>query len=123
MSGLAFAGRVIVVAGEGEHIDRAASTLLDADALVAVVSRTSSATTAAAWFRVDPADPEVWDRVIPHVEQRLGPIDAAVTTSAVHQLVRRLLLPDLERRGHGDVVDVDTAADVDEAISRLSTLL
>jgi hypothetical protein len=119
----AFAGRVIVVAGDSDRIDPITSTLLEAGAIVAVVTHASSSAAAQAWFRVDPADPDVWNRVVPHVEQRLGPIDAAVTTTEIHALVRDLLEPDMRRRGHGGVLDVDAAGDVDEAVRTLATLL
>jgi NAD(P)-dependent dehydrogenase (short-subunit alcohol dehydrogenase family) len=123
VSGAPFAGRVIVVAGDSDRIDPITSTLLEAGAIVAVVNRTSSSAAVQAWFRVDPADPDVWSRVVPHVEQRLGPIDAAVTTTEIHGLVRDLLEPDMRRRGHGGVLDIDAAAHVDEAVRTLATLL
>jgi NAD(P)-dependent dehydrogenase (short-subunit alcohol dehydrogenase family) len=120
---MGFAGRVVVVAGDGDRMQRIASILLSADALVAVVSASSAVTEAQACFRVDPSDPDVWARIVPHVEQRLGPIDAAVATTNIHRFVCGLLEPDMRRRGHGGVVDVDAAVDVDEAVRTLATLL
>lgn len=120
---MGLAGRVVIVAGEGERIDQIAPLLLASDALVAVVANRSATADAHAWFRVDPADPTVWSRVVPHVEQRLGPIDAAVTTGDLHAPLRQLLEPDMLRRGHGGVLDVDAAADVDDALRLLATLL
>lgn len=121
---MGFAGRVVIVAGDGERIEQIVPILLSADALVAVVS-TGSATAAEAHarFRVDPSDADAWSRIVPHVEQRLGPIDAAVTTAAVHAYVRDLLEPDMQRRGHGGVLDVEAYGDVDEAVRTLATLL
>lgn len=113
------AGRVIIAAGEGERIDAVVAALLDGDALVAVVAQRTSASHAPAWFRVDPTDPEVWQRVVPHVEQRLGPIDAAVTTADVHELVSGLLETDMRRRGHGAVIDVDAALDAADVVRSL----
>ena len=120
---MGLAGRVVIVAGEGERIERIVTSLLAAGATVALVAARSVVTEAQAWFQVDPGDPDVWTRVIPHVEQRLGPIDAAVTTTDVHTRVRELLEPDMARRGHGAVLDVDAAADVDEVIRMLAALL
>ncbi len=120
---MGLAGRVVIVAGEGERIEQIVPILLAADALVALVASRTTVTDAQAWFRVDATDPEVWSRIVPHVEQRLGPIDAAVTTSVVHGYVCELLEPDMRRRGHGGVVDVDAAAGVDDAVRMLETLL
>jgi NAD(P)-dependent dehydrogenase (short-subunit alcohol dehydrogenase family) len=123
LSRMGLAGRVVIVAGEGERIEQVTASLLAGDALVALVTVTAAMTDAHAWFRVDPNDPSVWDRVVPHVEQRLGPIDAAVTTAGLHAQLTELLEPDMLRRGHGGVVDVDAARDVDDALRQLATLL
>ena len=120
---MGLAGRVVIVAGEGDRIARIVPILLAGDALVALVASSSPLTNAHAWFRVEPSDPAVWSRIVPHVEQRLGPIDAAVTTGVIHSFVRDLLEPDMHRRGHGGVVDVDAADDVDDAVRKLETLL
>lgn len=120
---MGLSGRVIIVAGKGERLDKIVPILVSSDAFVAVVSSGSAGTAAHAWFRVDADDPDVWSRVVPHVEQRLGPIDAAAATKDVHSYVRQLLEPDMRRRGHGGVVDLDAAADVDDAVRMLETLL
>jgi hypothetical protein len=46
-----------------------------------------------------------------------------VATTNIHRFVCGLLEPDMRRRGHGGVVDVDAAEDVDEAVRTLATLL
>lgn len=120
---MGLAGRVVIVAGMGDRIDQIVPILLARDAFVALVGRGSVGTDASAWFRVDANDPDAWSRIVPHVEQRLGPIDAAATTTDVHSYVRELLEPDMCRRGHGGVIDVDAAADVDDAVRTLETLL
>ena len=120
---MGLAGRVIIVAGESDRIDQMVPILLASDALVALVASSTTAAGAHAWFRVAANDPDAWSRIVPHVEQRLGPIDAAATTTDAHSYLRELLEPDMRRRGHGGVIDVDAAADVDEAVRMLERLL
>jgi NAD(P)-dependent dehydrogenase (short-subunit alcohol dehydrogenase family) len=55
----------------------------------------------------DPASPETWQRVVQHVEQRLGPIDIAVVIApaAIRALVVNVLLPDMTARRRGVIVE------------------
>jgi hypothetical protein len=117
------AGRVFVVAGEGPVFDDVARALMSAGGLVAVVSRASTIDDAGASFRVDPTDVDAWERIVPHVEQRLGPVDAVVADIAVHALVLNVFAPDLRRRGHGDVVTVDGDAGADAVLRSLADTL
>jgi hypothetical protein len=54
----------------------------------------------------DPSSAEVWERVAPHIEQRLGPIDIAVAigSESVHGTVRAAVLPDMAARQRGVVI-------------------
>jgi hypothetical protein len=56
----------------------------------------------------DPADPAVWQRVGPHAEQRLGPIDVVVLAgpAAVRDLVVATLLPDMSARKRGVIIEI-----------------
>jgi NAD(P)-dependent dehydrogenase (short-subunit alcohol dehydrogenase family) len=62
-------------------------------------------------FTADPGAAEVWQRVTPHIEQRLGPIDVviAVATERSRRIIVDALLPDLAARRHGVVVEVGEA--------------
>jgi hypothetical protein len=56
----------------------------------------------------DPADPALWQRVTPHAEQRLGPIDIVVLAGdvAMRNLVVEKLLPDMAARRRGVIVEL-----------------
>jgi hypothetical protein len=97
-------GRVVVVAGHAPALATLATALVDAGALVAFVAPAGSAPTADAQVRADPADPQVWERIAPHVEQRLGPVDGVVTDATTRPIVEVVFGPDLLRRGHGAVI-------------------
>jgi hypothetical protein len=97
-------GRVVVVAGHAPTLASLAAALVDAGALVAFVAPNASAPTADAQVHADPADPQVWERIAPHVEQRLGPVDGVVTDAATRPTVEAVFGPDLLRRGHGAVL-------------------
>lgn len=114
------AGRVFIVAGAGARLGDVADALVNAQALVAVVGSIPVAAAVAAHFHADPADETVWDRVVPHVEQRLGPIDGVITDGAVHAIGERVVGPDLSRRGHGAVVAIDNSSDVESILRRLA---
>lgn len=60
----------------------------------------------------DPADPQLWHRVAPHAEQRLGPIDVLVLAGepAMHDLVVAALLPDMAARARGVIIEVGAGA-------------
>jgi len=114
------AGRVFIVAGSDARLGGVANALVAAQALVAVVGSIPVDTAVAAHFHADPADEAVWQRVVPHVEQRLGPIDGVITDGAAQAIGERLVGPDLSRRGHGAVIAIDDNSDVE---STLRTLL
>jgi hypothetical protein len=118
-----FAGRVFVVAGSSASLGVAADALTTAEALVAVVGPVPLTTDAAAHFHADPTDAGVWERVVPHVEQRLGPIDGVLSDRAAQPVAERRVGPDLRRRGHGAVVVVDDGIDVDDVLRTLAGTL
>lgn len=113
-------GRVFIVAGSGETFTDLARLLIADHALVAVITTDAEVPEVAARFRADHADPGVWERVVPHVEQRLGPIDAVVTDELGHPTAERLVGPDLLRRGHGAVVVVGPGTDPDSVLRTLA---
>ncbi|HET7530651.1 MAG TPA: hypothetical protein VFJ98_06790 [Mycobacteriales bacterium] len=115
----ALLGRVVVVAGEHPAFAELVAALADAGAFVAFVSAEQTVSSASASFRADPADPSVWERVAPHVEQRLGPVDVVLADSGCTTTVAPVFLPDLRRRGHGDVL----TAPADAAMTELLTLV
>jgi NAD(P)-dependent dehydrogenase (short-subunit alcohol dehydrogenase family) len=112
-------GRVFIVAGRGETFTGVARRLVADGALVAVITTDEEVPDVAARFRADHTDPDVWDRVVPHVEQRLGPIDAVLTDQLGYPTAERLVGPDLLRRGHGAVVVVPPEADADSVLRTL----
>jgi NAD(P)-dependent dehydrogenase (short-subunit alcohol dehydrogenase family) len=114
-------GRVLLVAGSGPVLDAVAAAGLAAGAYVAVVSTAFAVPDAHAQVRADPTDPAVWDRVLPHVEQRLGPIDAVVCDAAAARVLAPLVEPDLRRRGHGSVLVPGPADSAAEVLSRLAS--
>jgi hypothetical protein len=61
-------------------------------------------------FTVDPADPSVWQRIAPHIEQRLGPIDVVICGggATIHDAVVAALAPDMAARHRGILIDIGT---------------
>lgn len=113
-------GRVFIVAGCGETLTSVARLLVAGGALVALVTTDQPVPEVDAHFRADPTDPDVWSRMVPHVEQRLGPIDAVVTDESAAALAEELVGPDLRRRGHGSVVVAIPGTDADDVLRRLA---
>jgi len=113
------AGRVVIVAGNGAVFAAVAASLVAGEALVAVLSADSVAAEVGAHFRGDPADPDVWGRMVPHVEQRLGPIDAVVTEAPGRANAEQCVAPDLARRGHGGILTVDADDNADAVLRTL----
>jgi hypothetical protein len=70
-------------------------------------------------WRADPLDPATWDRLYPHIEQRLGPVDAVLADPAALDVVETVFRPDMQRRGHGAIVALSGPADPVAAIRRL----
>jgi hypothetical protein len=114
------AGRVVVVAGDADTVGPIASALYDAGAAVALVALADAARlNVTVHMRADPSRADVWDRVTMHVEQHLGPVDAAVADDSAALAMTAALAGDLERRGHGGVVVVRAGDDVDVVVSRV----
>lgn len=98
-----------------------AAALHAAGANVALVALADTARTdVTVHVRADPADPDVWDRVSMHVEQHLGPVDAAVTDAAAEEQVRATFAADLRRRGHGGIVVVQPGDDVAAVVTTVA---
>ena len=113
-------GRVFIVAGRGKTFAGVARLLVAEGALVAVLTTDAEVPEVAAHFRADHADPDVWGRVVPHVEQRLGPIDAVVTDEVGRPIAEQLVGPDLQRRGHGAVVAVEDGSELGDVLRMLA---
>ena len=121
-------GHVVVLAADDDRLADAVAALLGAGALVGVVTNNAEAVRRLTdqvadeglqpplMFRADPADAESWPRIAPHLEQRLGPVDAVVADAASMPTVADVFGPDLRRRGHGDVLEL--ADDVVSAVGR-----
>ncbi|MGN6473021.1 MAG: SDR family NAD(P)-dependent oxidoreductase [Mycobacteriales bacterium] len=64
-----------------------------------------------------PAEADTWQRVLPHAEQRLGPIDILVAAGSAptRERVIGAALPDMAARRRGVIVEV--GGDVPEAVS------
>lgn len=118
-----FTGRVFVVAGQASALLEVATALTRQGALVALISMHTDADEVAAHFRADPTDPGVWDRAVPHVEQRLGPIDAVITDEKARPVADRLVAADLARRGHGAVVTIGKDTTAEEVLRTLAGTL
>ena len=112
-------GRVAVVTGGADRVVEIVAALAATGMSVSVVSAERStvddATAAAEAHGVavigvvaDPADPATWTRVVPHSEQRLGPLDVLVTTSPPADRCAALdaITPDMAARRRGVVVEV-----------------
>ncbi|HWB66415.1 MAG TPA: SDR family NAD(P)-dependent oxidoreductase [Mycobacteriales bacterium] len=116
-------GKAVVIAGDGRGFVALAEAFAGAGALVAVVAddhhavaaatRAAEARGATAYgFTADPANPAVWQRVAPHVEQRLGPIDVVVVAGAPDRraVAIEALRPDMAARRRGVIVEIGDAA-------------
>jgi NAD(P)-dependent dehydrogenase (short-subunit alcohol dehydrogenase family) len=116
------AGKVAVVAGESSYLTDVVEALATNGALLAVVAplrstvdtavaRAEQLATSVIGMTADPSDPGVWDRITPHIEQRLGPIDVAVTIAAAgtRRVIVDALLPDMAARQRGVVVEIGSS--------------
>jgi len=119
-------GKAAIVAGEGDLVVEVVGRLAAHGCLLAVVAADRGTTTrateaaesqSAAVFGItaDPADAATWDRVIQHIEQRLGPIDIAVAvcSTAVHDVLRAALTHDMAARRRGVLICVGAEATAD----------
>ena len=137
------AGHVVVLAGprgeaSAEMKALAVSTgvaLLACGMLVAVVTddadaidhltrdATAEGLDAPVSWRADPGDAATWDRLYPHIEQRLGPVDGVVADADALDLVESVFRPDMLRRGHGAIVALTPARNpVDEIRQQLTRM-
>jgi NADP-dependent 3-hydroxy acid dehydrogenase YdfG len=115
------AGKVAVVTGDSGTLHEIVRCLCANRVKVAVVSAdrvvvdalTSAADPDALSLGgvADPARRETWERLVPHVEQRLGPIDIAVVTGAepARALVTAMLVPDMAARRRGVIIEASIA--------------
>ncbi len=75
-----------------------------------------------AFAPAEPESAETWQRIVAQVEQRLGPIDAAVLGLPAEQarLVRDTVTPDMSARHLGAVLDVEDSTDAGEILQLLA---
>ncbi|HTR71393.1 MAG TPA: hypothetical protein VMH41_14355 [Mycobacteriales bacterium] len=87
---------------------RFACVIADRSALTAALAAAAALDVPALGVNADPALPSVWERVTPHTEQHLGPIDAVVTigTPRIRRPVASALLPDMLARGRGVLIEI-----------------
>jgi NAD(P)-dependent dehydrogenase (short-subunit alcohol dehydrogenase family) len=112
------AGKAIIVAGdEAGAVIEVARALAANGALIAVVAADRDVVDAAVAgldaqafaMAADPTSEAVWARIVPHVEQRLGPIDAVVTIGATagdRAVVAAAVVGDMAARRRGVVIEV-----------------
>lgn len=116
------AGKVVVVAGESSVLFEVTVVLVANGALLAVVAPDRSVVDEAVavaeagdhailGMAVDPSRPETWDRIAPHIEQRLGPIDVVVVIASerTRGVIVDALVPDMATRARGVVVEAGAA--------------
>jgi NADP-dependent 3-hydroxy acid dehydrogenase YdfG len=114
------AGHVVVLAGVDAGVGTA---LLERGALLAVVTTDRAVideleaaaaahpATVLLAYNADPGDPATWARLAPHIEQRVGPVDAALCTPAALDATTATFADDMRRRGHGAVVVLNPGQD------------
>jgi hypothetical protein len=113
-------GKAVIVAADSRRLIEVArglaanATLLaivapDRDIVDEAVQIAESLDAAVVGMTADPASDDVWVRIAPHIEQRLGPIDVAVAigSAELRQTVAVALLPDMAARHRGVLVEVD----------------
>jgi NAD(P)-dependent dehydrogenase (short-subunit alcohol dehydrogenase family) len=115
----ALLGRVVVVAGSHPTFPDLVTSLVDGGAFVAFVSAAGGGPVAHAGFKADPTDRTVWERVAPHVEQRLGPIDLVVADASTVEVLEHVFRADLVRRGHGDIIRTTADATREQLFSQV----
>jgi NADP-dependent 3-hydroxy acid dehydrogenase YdfG len=111
------AGKVALVAGDGDGLVAVVAALASNGAPVCVVSSeratvdaatTSAEANGAMGVVSSPGDPATWQRVLPHAEQRLGPLDVVVVlgSAPMRRVVTAAVVPDMAARRRGVVVEV-----------------
>lgn len=117
------AGKVALVAGDGDAIVAIAHALAANGSPIGVIAPeraivddalAGAADVNAMGVLSDPTDPATWTRVVPHAEQRLGPIDILVVvgTDIERQPAVRAVTPDMGARRRGVVVEVGEPGDL-----------
>jgi len=114
-------GKAVVVAGDSPALTEVVRGLAANGALLAIVCADRSIVAAAVavaevldatvnGMTADPSSAAVWERIAPHIEQRLGPIDVVVAQgdALLRQAVSTALLPDMAARHRGVLVEIDT---------------
>jgi hypothetical protein len=113
-------GKAVIVVGDSRRLIEVVRGLAANAALLAIVAAdrdivdeavqvAESLDAAVVGMTADPASAEVWTRIAPHIEQRLGPIDIVVTIGAapLRHAVETALLADMAARHRGVLVEVD----------------
>jgi NAD(P)-dependent dehydrogenase (short-subunit alcohol dehydrogenase family) len=114
-------GRVVVVAGGLAPLPAVAALAAQDGAFVALITTVECACPdEVLHFQADANADEVWERIAPHIEQRLGPVDAVVTDALTADSVRAVFSPDFRRRGHGTVLVVGAEDDPRQIVNRLT---
>lgn len=127
ISGLS--GRTAVVAAADPFFATVIATLLSAAGCLAAivcpdpatVRRLNEQASGAVGFAADPTDRSAWERILPHVEQRLGPIDAVIAAAGdnAESLLVELVGSDLAAR-RGVLVTVgESGTAVPEGVRRV----
>jgi hypothetical protein len=92
---LAANGALLAVVGDRAVVDAAVEVAMGLDAQVFGMA-------------ADPASAAVWARIVPHIEQRLGPIDVvvAIGDAASRRVLADAVVGDMAARRRGVVVEV-----------------
>jgi NAD(P)-dependent dehydrogenase (short-subunit alcohol dehydrogenase family) len=113
-------GKAVIVAGDSSHITEIVRGFAANGALLAIVAADRSIVgdavrvaegldAAVLGMTADPAAMAVWERLAPHIEQRLGPIDIAIAIGGapLRAVITDAMLPDMTSRGRGVLVEID----------------
>jgi hypothetical protein len=112
-------GKAVIVAGGPGHTVEVVRAFAANGALVAIVAAdrpvvdesvrvAEELDATVVGLAADPASAEVWARVTPHIEQRLGPLDVVVVIGAhpVREAGLAAVLPDMTARSRGVLIEV-----------------
>ncbi|HVW81229.1 MAG TPA: hypothetical protein VHB69_09860 [Mycobacteriales bacterium] len=118
------AGKVAVIAGTASVLKRVGTVLSDNGVLCAVVvddrgvvdevvQHADAMQLKSMGIVADPTQLDTWERVRPHIEQRLGPIDIGVVIAppAARALMLSALLPDMAARRRGVLVEAGSVVE------------
>jgi hypothetical protein len=114
-------GKAAVVAGDSACIVEVARGLAANGVLLAIVAaeratvddavRVAEALDVAVLgMTAEAASPEVWERIAPHIEQRLGPIDIAIAIgdAEIRAALGGAVLSDMAARRRGVLIEIGT---------------